>query len=256
MERRLKIGICSWSLGGKDPGLFELARRIGFEGVQLDLGRLADNASLRRAEIRRPYQAAARAASIAIPSTGIVSYNQLPLKSEPKAAIWLADAIEATRDLGARVHMLCFFSKGELSEERPEEITRLVELLHEAAPRAEKAGVVLGIENTLPARANLAILERVNSPAVQIWYDVGNTFGKGYDVPGEIRMLAGRICEFHVKDNPHLLGEGKLPFAEVAKAIRDIDYRGWLMLETVSPSKDIEADARRNLAFARHVFSF
>ncbi len=251
----VKFGMCSWSLGGKDPSVFELARRVGFEGIQLDLGRWQDAAPLRKADVRRPYKEAARATGIALPSTAIVGYNQVPLKSEPRAAIWLHDAIEATRDLGARVHMLCFFSKGELKEEKPEEMERLVDLLREVAPRAEKAGVILGIENTLTAKANLAILDQVNSAAVQVWYDVGNTFGKGYDVPAEIRMLAGKICQFHIKDNPHLLGQGRLPFPEVAQAIRDIGYRGWLILETASPSKDVEGDARRNLAYARQVFT-
>ncbi len=246
--------MCSWSLGGKDPSVCERAKRVGAEGIQLDLGNVANNAALRRPEVRRPYAEAARAAGIQIPSTAIVAYNQLPLKSEPKAAVWLHDAIEATRDLGARVHMICFFSKGELTEDQPREIERVVEVLREVAPRAEKAGVVLGIENTLTARANLAILDKVNSPAVQVWYDVGNTFGKGYDVPGEIRMLAGRICEFHIKDNPSLLGQGKVPFAEIAKAVHDINYRGWLMLETGSPNKDVEGDARRNLEFTKKVF--
>jgi sugar phosphate isomerase/epimerase len=251
----LRFGMCSWSLGGKDPSVFELAKRIGLEGIQLDLGRWQDAAPLRQAEVRRPYREAARAAGMAIPSTAIVGYNQVPLKSEPQAALWLLDSVEATRDLGARVHMLAFFSKGELKEENTEEIERVVDVLREVAPRAEKAGVILGIENTLTAKTNLAILEKVNSPAVQVWYDIGNTFNKGYDVPAEIRMLAGRICQFHIKDNPHLLGQGKLPFPEVARAIRDIGYRGWLILETASPNKDIEADARRNLAFARQVFT-
>ncbi len=251
----LRFGMCSWSLGGKDPSVFELAKRIGLEGIQLDLGRWQDAAPLRQAEVRRPYKEAARAAGIAIPSTAIVGYNQVPLKSEPKAALWLLDSVEATRDLGARVHMLAFFSKGELKEEGIEEIERVVDVLREVAPRAEKAGVILGIENTLTAKTNLAILEKVNSPAVQVWYDIGNTFNKGYDVPAEIRLLAGRICQFHIKDNPNLLGQGKIPFPEVARAIRDIGYRGWLILETASPNKDIEADARRNLAFAREVFT-
>lgn len=251
----LRFGMCSWSLGGKDPSVFELAKRIGLEGIQLDLGRWQDGAPLRKAGVRRPYREAARAAGIAIPSTAIVGYNQVPLKSEPKSAIWLLDSIEATHDLGARVHMLAFFSRGELKEENQEEIQRVVELLQELAPRAEKAGVILGIENTLTAKTNLAILEKVNSPAVQVWYDIGNTFNKGYDVPAEIRMLAGRICEFHIKDNPHLLGQGKMPFPEVAQAIRDIGYGGWLILETASPNKDVEGDARRNLEFVRKIFA-
>ena len=68
------------------------------------------------------------------------------------------------------------------------------------AVRAEKAGVILGLENYMSAEANLSIIDKVGSPAVQVYYDVGNSTDKGYDILKEIRLLGKRICEFHAKD--------------------------------------------------------
>ena len=53
-------------------------------------------------------------------------------------------------------------------------------------------------------------MERSQSPAVLTYYDVGNSTKQGFDVIEEIRWLGNeRICEVHLKDNPHYLGEGR-----------------------------------------------
>ena len=68
----------------------------------------------------------------------------------------------------------------------------------------------------------------------------------------EIRWLGRqRICQIHLKDNPHYLGEGKIDFPAVMQAIADIGFQGFANLETMSPSKDIEQDMRRNLQYIR-----
>ena len=67
----------------------------------------------------------------------------------------------------------------------------------------------------------------------------------------EIRWLGGaRICEVHLKDNPHYLGEGQIDFTAVIDALADIGFDGWAQLETDSPVS-VEADMRRNLKFIR-----
>src|SRR6185437_5912746 len=72
------------------------------------------------------------------------------------------------------------------------------------APAAEKAGVILGLEDTISAEDNVRIMERSKSPAVLTYYDVGNSTEGGFDVQKEIRWLGKeRICQFHLKDNPH-----------------------------------------------------
>ena len=249
----LKVGMCNWSMRVQDASVFALAARIGLDGVQMDLGSEKESLPLRRAELRRQYSEAAREAGIAIPSTNIGDLNRFPLASEPRSAVWALDSIEAARDFGARISMLPFFGRGELRENNPGGIDRVVEVLKEAAPRAEQAGIVFGLENTLPAEANLRILERVGSSAVQVWYDVGNSSVRKYDVPSEIRLLGKRICQFHIKDGRFLLGQGQMDFEAIARAVADIRYDGWLILETASPN-DVVQDTRANVEFTRRVF--
>jgi sugar phosphate isomerase/epimerase len=49
------------------------------------------------------------------------------------------------------------------------------------------------------------------------------------------------------------LGEGKVDFRAVMRAIADIGYEGFANLETPSPSKSIESDTRRNLGYIRNL---
>ena len=46
----------------------------------------------------------------------------------------------------------------------------------------------------------MRLLEQIGSPAVKVYYDVGNSTDKGRDVAREIRLLRDLICEFHFKD--------------------------------------------------------
>jgi sugar phosphate isomerase/epimerase len=105
------------------------------------------------------------------------------------------------------------------------------------APKAEKAGVILGIESWLSAEEHMAIIDAVGSPNLQVYYDVANSEKMGYDIYEEIRWLGkqGQICEFHMKENGFLLGEGAVDFKEVRKAIDDIGYEGWMQIEGAVP---------------------
>ncbi|MCX8109188.1 MAG: sugar phosphate isomerase/epimerase, partial [Verrucomicrobiae bacterium] len=178
--------------------------------------------------------------------------NNIPLKSDPRAAVWLVDAIDVAKALGVRVILVAQFYKGDLKEDRPG-IDRTVDILREIAPRAEKAGVILGIENYLSAEENLQIVDRVGSPAVQVYYDVGNSTDKGYDIYREIRMLKGKLCEFHVKDGDHVLGKGRINFEKVREAIDEIGYSGWIHIEAAAPNGP-EKDYPATVQFLRRLF--
>lgn len=239
-----------------DPAVFARAGRIGLDGVEVLMGPPAENLPMRSPELRRRFKEASRKTGVAIPSVCINALNQVPLKSEPKTAIWLLDTIEACGDFGCNKILVPFFGRGELKMEAAEEVDRVVEALKELAPRAAKAGVTLGLENTLSAEDNLVLLERIGSPAVLVYYDIGNSFSRGRDIPAELRKLGRRrICQLHIKDNPALLGHGKMDIPAVAAAIRDIEYDGWLVLETTSPSGDVEQDTKTNLAYLRKVMN-
>ena len=85
---------------------------------------------------------------------------------------------------------------------------------------------------------------------------MGNSSAAGFDPVKEIRWLnKDRICQIHLKDNPHYLGDGNIQFAPIMRAIRDIRFSGFANLETDSPSKQLEADMRKNLAYIRNLMA-
>lgn len=78
----------------------------------------------------------------------------------------------------------------------------------------------------------------------------------GFDPVKEIRWLGkDRSCQFHLKDNPHHLGEGSIQFAPIMRAIRDIGFSRYAILGTDAPSKQLEADMRKNLTYIRGVLA-
>ena len=255
-NRRFKIGACDWSLGrGGDPGAFELAREIGLDGVQVSLGTAANNLRLRRAEVQQEYRDAAKKAGLEIASLAIAELNNIPYKSEPRTIEWVSDSISVCQALGVRVVLLAFFSRGDLRGDKPG-VDEVVRRLKAVAPKAEKAGIALGIESWLSAEQHLDILERVGSSAVQVYYDVRNSTDMGYDVGREIRLLGRRICEFHAKENGALLGRGKVDFKQVRAALDDIGYTGWIQIEgAVPPGQPLLASYQANCKFMRSVFS-
>jgi L-ribulose-5-phosphate 3-epimerase len=158
---------------------------------------------------------------------------------------WVAEGIPITKRLQAQVMLLPFFGNGALTNET--ERNYVGDILKELAPEAERQGVILGLENTISAEDNVRILERAQSPAVRVYYDVGNSTKNGFGVVKEIRWLGSdRICQIHLKDKTYI-GEGLIDFLAVMKAIAAIHYTGFANLETSCPSGSVEADMRRNL---------
>jgi sugar phosphate isomerase/epimerase len=235
-SRWFKIGVCDWSLGKRsNPAAFEVAKTIGLDGVQVDMGTAQNDMCLRKPEMQKTYREAARQSGLEIASLGLGELNSVPLKSDPRAAQWLADSVDVCHALGLPVVLVAFFGAGDLDMTRTAEIDHVVEVLKRVAAKAEKAGVTLGLENYLTAEDNIKILDRVGSPAVKVYYDVGNSTDKGHDILREIRLLGPRICEFHAKDGEHMLGAGRIDFHKVRRAMDDIRFSGWIQIEAAAP---------------------
>jgi len=254
-NRRFKIGACDWSIGKMDdPGAFELARQIGLDGVQVSLGTEANQMHLRRPEVQAQFLNAAKAAKIPVASLAIGELNNIPYKRDPRTIAWVEDAIDVCRALGVNVILLAFFANDDLIED-PSGVDEVVRRLKAVAPKAEKAGVSLGIESWLSAEQHVQIIDRVGSKAVRVYYDLCNSTDRGYDIYREIRRLGKLICEFHAKENGALLGQGKIDFRRVREAMDDISYAGWIQIEgAVPPGKAILESYRANCKFMRELF--
>jgi sugar phosphate isomerase/epimerase len=181
------------------------------------------------------------------------------LATDPRAPSWLRQSIDSARQLGAGVILVAFFGNGDLlsddGELKRDHLETVIQRLKAAAPYAQDAGVVLALENLLDGQQNMRVLDRINHDAVQLYFDVYNTgTTKGHDVPSDIHLTKDRIAQFHFKNGKRYLDDEPEKFEAIAAAIEDINFRGWIVLETSSPSGDPVADARRNGEFARSLF--
>ena len=252
---KFKVGVTDWNLKqeGK-PAAVALAKQIGFDGVQVSIGKGTDSLPLADPALQQTYLSESKRVGLPLASLCLEILHRNYLKSDPLGQRWVADAIPVARAMGVKVILLPFFGKGAL--ETPAEKERVGDVLREVAPAAAKAGVILGLEDTISARDNVAIMERTKSPAVLTYYDVGNSTKGGFDVVEEIRWLgADRICEVHLKDNPNYLGQGKIDFPAVVDALADIGFAQWAELETECPSGSVEKDMATNLAYIRGVMA-
>jgi len=254
-REEFRIGVTDWNLNlGADPAAVPLASKLGFEGVQVSFGRkLVDNKMpVDNPEVIARYIELSKQYKIPIDGTCVDRLHVNGLKSDPLAPKWVSDSIRLTNALHAKVLLLPFFGKWAMKTTVEMDYTG--DALRELAPEAEKAGVIVGLEDTISAENNVRIMERSRSKNVLVYYDVGNSTVNGFDVVKEIRWLGkDRICQFHLKDNPHYLGEGSIQFAPIIHAIRDIGFSGYANLETDAHPNSLEADLRRNLVYIRQI---
>ena len=109
---------------------------------------------------------------------------------------------------------------------------------------AEARGVALAIENVwnrflLSPMEMCELLDRINSPYVGAYFDIGNVMTIGFPQDW-IRLLGGRIVRVHAKDYDVRqsgragfcpLGEGSVDWPAVIDALQAVDYDGPLTYE-------------------------
>ena len=195
----------------------------------------------------------AKTQSLRIASLAMGVLNDVAYKSDPRAEKWVDKAIDVAQAMRQRIILLAFFSKGDLKNDAAG-TAAVVSKLKNIASKAEKASVTLGVESWLSAEEHMALLDRVGSPAVQVYYDVANSHLKGYDIYKEIRTLGKRICQFHAKDNDQLFGKGAIDFKKVREAMDDAGYRGWVVMEGTNMSLGIEESCRYDAEYLRPIF--
>jgi len=158
----------------------------------------------------------------------------------------LERSIEAAQFFGANlVRTFSFWKHGPLTPAQEETI---VDAYAEPAAMAERAGIVLGIENEhaccLGTGAQTArVLAEIASSAVRAIWDPGNAFMDGeHPYPTGYEAIKEFVVHVHVKDAAVragaaapvwvIVGDGEIDYAGQFAALRRDGYTGWLSLET------------------------
>ena len=256
--KKIQTGACDWSLGkSSDPDAFELARQIGLKGLMVNMGDSGNNLHLREPAIQELYLRESKRTGVAISSVAVAVLNEVPYKSDPRTEQWVWDSVTVAKALGVKVVLLAFFSANDLRNDeagKKEVIRRLKRVM----PHAEKNGIILGIESYLNADEHLEIIRQVGSSNLKVYYDFRNTADAGYDTVKEFKKLGkDLVCELHIKENGHLLGQGTLDWKAVMQAIRDTGYTGdgWMQIEGAIPEgADLVDSYKQNLHYLQSIY--
>ncbi len=237
--KTLKIGMIK---GGDLTERFKTAKAAGFMGVELSLP--GDNVEETKKAI----------AASGLPVDGSVCaahwnirHTSADAETRAKALENLKQALRDTHAVGGH-SVLLVVGKGEDGPEN-EIWPRSVENIAKAVPLASELGVQIVIENVWnqflynhdggadqTAEKFVKYVDEFRSPWVGMQFDIGNHWKYG-SMGDWIRQLGHRVLKLDVKgfsraENKFTpIGQGDIDYADVRKALIEINFHGWLAAE-------------------------
>jgi len=194
-----------------------------------------------------------------IPSLCLGFHNNLGFVTEPHRADECSSEIDQALTLchhvGASVLLVPFFFKNDPKGDAGK-MSRTISLLKPLCEKAASLGVTLCYEGTLSADDLHTMARQIGSGGFGNYFDLANVVWVGMDGPQQIRTLGKLIRQVHMKETkvgPGDVrpGEGRVNYAESAKALKEIGYDGWLVLET---PKGQPAQVAQDIAFTQRFF--
>ena len=256
----VRVGMTDWNLGQRgDITKVALAREIGLDGIQVSVQYPTDGKpTVRDDKTQEAFRRAALDNGVQICSLAIGNPGKarLPMHTNPAFAILLVEAVQIAHNLGTNNILLPILGDSHIDMTNQAQVDTFVTMMKEVARYGEKYGVVVGLEDWISAEDNIKLLDAIGSDYVASYYDAHNIVSRVKDIYAEPKMLGKRISQIHVKNANMLLETpgGKMDWPRMSKEFYDIGYRGWYVLETGSPTKDIVADTRANIAYVKKTF--
>ncbi len=155
--------------------------------------------------------------------------------------------VEAAAEVGAqRVEIPCV----DYASIRTEEEKRLLQdSVVTVLPLAERRGVEIDFETSLPPGEFREFLERFRHPLIRANFDSGNSASLGFEPVEELTTLGELIGNIHIKDRllggtTVPLGTGNADFPAIFSTLAKVGYRGQFILQTARDPDDVGVAVR------------
>jgi len=225
-------------------GAFPLAQQLGANGLEVDMGGLGDRETfdnkLTIDSVREQFLEKSRELNIEICSLGMTGFFAQSFPQRPTAVKAVQDCISTMKLMNVKVGFLPMGVQGDLLK-NPELRPAIVERLKEVAKSAEQAGVVIGIETSLPAKDELQLLKDVGSPAIKSYFNFANAVKYGRDINEELKTLGkDNIVMIHCtdEDGVWLQNDPKIDLKKIKNTLDEMEWSGWLVIERSRDASD------------------
>lgn len=245
-KQRYKVAVVDLMIIKRQkPGAFQLAKDIGADGVEVDMGGLGDcetfDNQLAKDSVRELFLNKAKELGLEIPSLGMTGFFAQSFAERPTAVKAVEDCINTMKQMNVKVGFLPLGIKGDLVK-YPNLRPAIVARLKEVGKIAKKAGVVIGIETSLDARNELQLLKDIGSPAIKSYFNFQNALDNGRDLEKELQILGKtNIVMIHCTntDGQWLQNDPEINMERVKATLDKMGWSGWLVIERSRDTKDV-----------------
>ncbi len=261
---RYKIAVCDWMILKRQRlGAFALAKDIGADGVEVDMGPLGQRETfdnqLADPAVRQQFLDTAREQGLEICSLAMSGFYAQSFAERPGVERMVQDCIDTMKAMRVKVAFLPLGVPGDLVK-HPELRPAIAKRLKAIVPKAEQAGVILGLETALDAAGEVKLLQDIGSPAIRSYFNFASALQAGRNLSAELRTLGkDRICQIHCtnEDGVWLRDDPRIDMPDVKRTLDAMGWGGWLVIERSRRAKDpgnVKGNFGANTAYLKSVF--
>ena len=266
-QERYQVGVCDWMILKRQKlGEFDLAKQIGCDGIEMDMGSLGQRDTFEN-KLRDPKEATIfkrTADSLGI-KVGAVAMSGFYAQDLTKKDTYLSLAEDCfdTMDKmgGAKVAFLPLGGSGNDWSTNKAKRAIIVKRLHEVGETAKKRGKRVGLDTPLDAKGNLKLLKEIKSEGIGIFYKFQTIIENGWDVCQDMKKLGAKnIVAIHASntDKYWLRNDSSINVPAIKQTLDEMGWSGWLFVErsrNTSMVRNVKMNYGNNVRYLKEIFN-
>ena len=267
MAQSYQIGVCDWMILKRQKlGEFDLARQLGCDGIEMDMGGLGqreqfDN-KMRDNREAAHFKQVADSLGIRIGAIAMSGFYAQDLTQRGNYLALVEDCFDTMDKMGnVKVAFLPLGGCGNDWSTDKAKRAVVVRRLHDIGEAAKARGKVVGIDTPLDAKGNLRLLKEIKSDGIAIFYKFQTIVENGWDIPKDLKQLGSRsICAIHASntDKVWLRNDSSINMPAIRQTLDQMGWKGWLFVERsrdVTMVKNVRMNYGANVRYLKEIFS-
>lgn len=263
--QRYRIGVCDWMMLKRQKlGAFPLAREVGADGIEMDMGPLGqrelfDN-QLRDSLQCAKFLEASKDNNIMVPSVAMSGFFAQNLLARDNYMALAVDCFNTMKLFGSRVAFLPLGGSGNEWIAPGADHDKMVTRLREIGNQAHQNGLTVGIRTGQDARYDKRLLKEIGSKGIRIYFNLQDAVDNHRDPCEEIRILGRkRICQIHASltDSVTLNVDPRIDLPRLRRTLHKMHWSGWLVVERsrdASRVRDVKYNFSTNVMYLKEIF--
>ena len=266
-QERYQVGVCDWMvLKRQKLGAFELAKQLGCDGIELDMGSLGQREAFDN-KLRDDLEAAhfkrvADSLGVKVGAMAMSGFYAQDLSKKDTYLSLVGDCFDTMDKMGGvRVAFLPLGGCGNDWATNKQKRSIIVRRLHEIGEMARQRGKVVGIDTPLDAAGNLRLLKEIKSQGIAIFYKFQTIVENGWDIGKDLQKLGARnICAIHATntDSLWLRDDPAINMPAIRQVLDKMGWSGWLFVERsrdVKMVRNVKMNYGSNVRYLKETFN-